>query len=135
MSKTLPLLFAFIGIFCFFGFSQAQQCEVTLESAAPPPVCHIEIINGKKEKVCEEVGPALQLLLLTPEQKSQTTDFPAVKLEFAGTCACQYILYDKVGLKGAVKKGSFSKRKYKKVIVEDIWDREVNSLKVICKFK
>ena len=134
MSKSLSLLFALLGLFCFLGISEAQQCQVTLESPMPPPVCHYEYINGKKTKVCEAVGSALSTFILNKQQKSQSADFPTAILTFNGSCGCEYILYDKVGLKGAWKKASFSKRSYKKVVVKDVWSKQAKSLKVTCQF-
>ena len=134
MSKTLSLILALLGLFCFLGSSQAQQCQVSLESPVSPPVCRYEIINGKRTKVCEAIGSAMQAFVLSPEQTTESVDFPTAIIEFSGTCACEFTLYEKVGLKGAWYKAWFSKRSYRKVVVKDVWSKKANSVKVTCKF-
>ena len=134
MSKTLSLLFSLFGLFCFFALSEAKPCQVTLESPQSPPLCHYEIVNGKETEVCEAIGSEIQTFVLSREETTKSVDFPTAILEFSGSCGCEYILYNKTGLASAWYKASFSKRSYKKVVVEDVWSKQANSLKVTCEF-
>ena len=134
MSRFFSLALILLGLFCFLGSSQAQQCQVTLESPVPPPVCTTKTVNGKPVKTCQAIGSALTAFVTTPKEPTFSTDFPIATIEFAGTCACEYNLWDKAGLKGARLRSIFSKRSYYKVTVSKLWNRKGNSIKVTCKF-